>query len=559
MRTDIDIAQSTPMQPIGDIAAKLNIPEEIVSPYGRYKAKINHRYTGTLGKTDGRVILVTAISPTPAGEGKTTTTVGLGDALAKLGKNTMICLREPSLGPVFGVKGGAAGGGYAQIVPMEDINLHFTGDLHAITTANNLLAALVDNHIQQGNALNIDPRQVTWRRAMDMNDRQLRNILGGLGGKTNGTPREDGFDITAASEVMAVFCLSETLEALKANLARIVIGYTYDGQPVTAGDLQAQGAMAALLKEAFDPNLVQTLEGTPALVHGGPFANIAHGCNTVVATTLAIKLGDYVVTEAGFGADLGAEKFLNIKCRRMGLTPSAVVLVATIRALKHHGGAEKSALSQENLPALEAGLSNLRRHIANITTVYGLPCVVAVNKFPTDTPAEINLIKKAAAQAGVACELSEVHAKGGEGGTDLAKAVLSAIESSEQTPSAFQFTYDTSTKLKAKIEAVAKKVYRADAATFTPEALRTLRNLEKFGYGHLPVCMAKTQYSFSDDAKKLGAPDHFTLTVRQVRLSAGAGFVVAITGDIMTMPGLPKTPAAQAIDLNDGGVISGLF
>jgi formate--tetrahydrofolate ligase len=545
MKTDIEIAQSTPITPIAEIADKLRIPPVHVSPYGRYKAKIDHRYKGTPGKLPGKVILVTAISPTPAGEGKTTTTVGLGDALAKLGKDTMICLREPSLGPVFGVKGGAAGGGYAQIVPMEDINLHFTGDIHAITTANNLLAALVDNHIQQGNDLNIDPRQVTWRRAMDMNDRQLRFMVNGLGGKSNGQPREDGFDITAASEVMAVFCLSSSLSNLKENLARIVVGYTYDGKPVTAGDLKAQGAMAALLKEAFDPNLVQTLEGTPALVHGGPFANIAHGCNTITATNLATALGEYVVTEAGFGADLGAEKFINIKCRRMGLKPSAVVLVATIRALKHHGG--------EN--GIQAGTQNLRRHIQNITQTFGLPCVVAINRFPTDTEDEIEAVKNAAQEENVPCELSEVHAKGGAGGIDLANAVLKTMEQ----PNAFTLTYEDKHKLKTKMESVAKKVYRADGINFTPEATRQLRNLEKLGYGHLPVCMAKTQYSFSDDPKKLNAAESFTITVRQVRLSAGAGFVVAITGDIMTMPGLPKTPAACYIDLDDGGVISGLF
>ena len=555
MKSDIEIAQATPLKPIQEIVERLKIPTEHISPYGRHKAKINHRYKGTPGKPPGKVILVTAISPTPAGEGKTTTTVGLGDALAKLGKNTVICLREPSLGPVFGVKGGAAGGGYAQIVPMEDINLHFTGDLHAITTANNLLAALVDNHIHQGNGRNIDPRQVTWRRAMDMNDRQLRYMLNGLNGKSNGTPREDGFDITAASEVMAVFCLSENLQALKENLARIVVGYSYEGKPVTAGDINAQGAMAALLKEAFDPNLVQTLEATPALVHGGPFANIAHGCNTVAATSLATALGDYVVTEAGFGADLGAEKFINIKCRRMGLTPAAVVLVATIRALKHHGGVEKSQLGTENLPALENGLANLRRHINNITRVYGLPCVVAVNKFPTDTDAEIALVKKAAAEEKVACELSEVHALGGAGGQALATAVLAVMDK----PSSFAFTYETTLKLKAKMEAVAKKVYRAKGISLTPEAARQVRNLEKLGYGNLPVCMAKTQYSFSDDPKKLGVCADFTVTVRQVRLSAGAGFVVAITGDIMTMPGLPKVPSAELIDVDEEGIISGLF
>ncbi|MCL2501295.1 MAG: formate--tetrahydrofolate ligase [Defluviitaleaceae bacterium] len=555
MKKDIEIAQSTELKPIQKIVDALSIPPVHVSPYGRYKAKIDHRYKGMPGKLPGKVILVTAISPTPAGEGKTTTTVGLGDALAKLGKDTMICLREPSLGPVFGVKGGAAGGGYAQIVPMEDINLHFTGDIHAITTANNLLAALVDNHIQQGNELNIDPRQVTWRRAMDMNDRQLRFMVNGLGGKSNGQPREDGFDITAASEVMAVFCLSSSLQDLKGNLARIVVGYNYEGKPVTAGDLNAQGAMAALLKEAFDPNIVQTLEGTPALVHGGPFANIAHGCNTVAATNLATALGEYVVTEAGFGADLGAEKFFNIKCRRMGLTPSAVVLVATIRALKHHGGAEKDKLGQEDLTALEKGLSNLRRHISNITQTFGLPCVVAVNKFPNDTENEIAAVKAAAQEEGVPCELSEVHAKGGEGGIDLAKAVLEAMEQ----PNNFTLTYKSKQKLKDKMEAVAKKVYRANGIIFAPEAARQLRSLEKLGYGHLPVCMAKTQYSFSDDPKKLAAAEDFTITVRQVRLSAGAGFVVAITGDIMTMPGLPKVPAACSIDLDDGGVIGGLF
>jgi len=554
MRSDIEIAQSAPIKPITEIAATLNIPAKDVLPYGHYKAKINNQYKRP-GGDKAKVILVTAINPTPAGEGKTTTSVGLGDALARLGKKTLICLREPSLGPVFGVKGGAAGGGHAQIIPMEDINLHFTGDLHAITAAHNLLAALLDNHIQQGNALEIDPRRVTFRRVMDMNDRQLRFITSGLGGKANGTPREDGFDITAASEVMAVFCLSTSLADLKQNLSRIVVAYTYGGKPVTAGDLQAAGAMATLLKEAFNPNLVQTLEGTPAIIHGGPFANIAHGCNTVVATSLAMALGDYVVTEAGFGADLGAEKFLDIKCRRMGITPSAVVIVATVRALKYNGGADKAELGQENLDALVKGLPNIQRHIENITQKFGLPCVVAINRFPTDTAAEIDCVKQAVNSLGVACELSEVHAKGGEGGEALAKAVLEAAEKSSQ----FKYIYDLDQPLKTKIEAIAKTIYRADSVILSPEAARTLRNLEKLGYGGLPVCMAKTQYSFSDNAKLLGAPSGFTVTVRQVRLSAGAGFVVAIAGDIMTMPGLPKVPSANNIDVDGNGVISGLF
>ena len=554
MRTDIEIAQSTPIQPIKTIGAKLGIQETDLIPYGHYKAKINSQYKKD-SQNKAKVILVTAISPTPAGEGKTTTSVGLGDALAKLGEKTVICLREPSLGPVFGVKGGAAGGGHAQLIPMEDINLHFTGDLHAITAAHNLLAAMMDNHIQQGNQLGIDPRQITFRRVMDMNDRQLRFTNTGLGGKINGTPREDGFDITAASEVMAIFCLSRDLVDLKENLSRIVVGYTYSGAVVTAGQLNAQGAMAVLLKEAFDPNLVQTLEGTPAIIHGGPFANIAHGCNTLVATNLAMRLGDYVVTEAGFGADLGAEKFLNIKCRRMGLAPAAVVLVATIRALKYHGGAEKNALASEDITALKNGLPNLARHVENITKNYGLPCVVAINKFPTDTAAEIAEVEAAAKALGVPCEMSEVHGKGGEGGIALAKAVMEIADTNAEV----NYTYQLDQPLKAKIEAVAKTIYRAKGITLTAEAAKQVRTLEKLGYKNLPVCIAKNQYSFSDNAKLLGAPEGFNVTIRQVKLSAGAGFVVALSGDIMTMPGLPKVPAANHIDVDENGVISGLF
>jgi len=571
LKTDIEIAQAAKAKakPIFEIAANVGIPPEKVKPYGHFKAKVEHNYKATTKKA-GKVVLVTAISPTPAGEGKTTTTVGLGDAFSQLGKSAVICLREPSLGPVFGVKGGAAGGGYAQVIPMEDINLHFTGDLHAITTAHNLLAALIDNHIQQGNALKIDPRRISYRRAIDMNDRQLRYALTGLGGKPNGTPREDGFNITAASETMAVFCLSENIVALKENLAKIVVGQTYEGEPVTAGQLGAAGAMAALLKEALDPNLVQTLEGTPAIIHGGPFANIAHGCNTIAATRLAMQLGDYTITEAGFGADLGAEKFINIKCRRMGISPSVVVLVATVRALKYHGGCEKSELGKENLPALEAGIPNLNRHIKNITDEYGLPCVVALNRFPTDTEAEIEFIKNSAEKSGVKCALSEVHAKGGDGGISLATAVLEAMESPEGVKNKFhesicaesmkmKFTYDPDLPLKDKIEAVAKKIYKAREVSLAPEAARALRNLTKLGYASLPICMAKTQYSFSDNAKLLGAPDNFTITIREVRLSAGAGFIVALAGDIMTMPGLPKSPSAEKIDVNENGVISGLF
>lgn len=552
MKTDIEIAQAAQIKPVSEIAAKVGISD--IMPYGHFKAKIDYRYKNE-EKPQGKVVLVTAISPTPAGEGKTTTTVGLGDAFARLGKNAVICLREPSLGPVFGMKGGATGGGYAQVVPMEDINLHFTGDLHAITAANNLLAAMLDNHIQRGNLLSIDPRRVVFKRAMDMNDRQLRSIVTGLGGKPNGTPREEGFDITAASEVMAVFCLSENISDLKRNLSNIVVAYTFDKTPVTASNLEAEGAMAALLKEAFNPNLVQTLEGTPAIIHGGPFANIAHGCNTIVATRLAMQLSDFVITEAGFGADLGAEKFFNIKCRRMGIAPSAVVLVATIRALKYHGGCDLSELGKENLAALENGTSNLKRHIENITEKFGLPCVVAINHFPTDKQAETKLVRKACESIqGVQCVLSEVFAKGGEGGVALAEAVLEAI----QKPSKLQFTYELNQPIKAKIEAIAKEVYGARGISLTAEAASEIRNLEKLGYKNFPVCMAKTQYSFSDNPKKLGVTDDFEIKIQKMRLSAGAGFVVALAGDIMTMPGLPEFPSAQKINVNESGVISGL-
>lgn len=504
---------------------------------------------------DGKLVLVTAINPTPAGEGKTTTTVGLADGLRKIGKNAVMALREPSLGPVFGVKGGAAGGGYAQVVPMEDINLHFTGDFHAIGAANNLLAAMLDNHIQQGNALGIDPRKITWRRAVDMNDRQLRNIVDGLGGKPNGTPREDGFDITVASEVMAVLCLASDIKDLKERLARIIVAYTYDDKPVTAGDLKAQGAMAALLKDALKPNLVQSLEGTPAFIHGGPFANIAHGCNSVTATRMAMKLGDYAITEAGFGADLGAEKFLDIKCRMAGLKPSAVVVVATVRALKHHGGVAKADLNEENLEALAAGLPNLLRHVENVTQVYKLPCVVAINAFPTDTEAELKLVEEKCRELGVNVALSEVWAKGGEGGKALAQEVVRLCEQ----PNDFQFAYDADAGIMEKLNAIATKIYHADGVTLVGSAVKQLKQLESLGFGNLPICMAKTQYSFSDDAKKLGAPEGFTIAVRNLKVSAGAGFIVALTGDIMTMPGLPKVPAAERIDVDEDGVISGLF
>ena len=555
MLSDIVIAQAAKMLPIAKVAERLGLTDEDLIPYGRYKAKINHKLIHS-DRPDGKLILVTAISPTPAGEGKTTTSVGLADALNAMGKKTMLCLREPSLGPVFGVKGGAAGGGYAQVVPMEDINLHFTGDIHAIGTANNLLAAMIDNSIQQGNPLNIDPRRIAWKRCMDMNDRQLRFIVDGLGGKVNGTPREDGFDITVASEVMAIFCLATDLADLKDRLSRIVCAYTYDGQPVTAGQIGAAGAMAALLKDAIDPNLVQTLENNPAIIHGGPFANIAHGCNSVTATKLSLKLADYVVTEAGFGADLGAEKFLDIKCRMADLHPSAVVLVATVRALKSHGGVTKPDLNKPNVEAVRKGAANLERHIDNIKNGFGLPICVAINAFPTDTPEEMAVIEEVCAKAGVKCALSEVFAKGGEGGKALAETVLSIMP---EAPQPIQYTYDLGASLPEKIEAVAKKIYRADGVTYTPAAKKMLDDLAAMGYGELPVCIAKTQYSFSDNAKLTGAPTGFKMNVREVRLSAGAGFVVVICGSIMTMPGLPKHPAAMDIDVDAEGRITGLF
>ena len=555
MLSDIVIAQAAKMLPITKVAEKLGLTDEDLIPYGRYKAKVNHKLIHS-DRPDGKLILVTAISPTPAGEGKTTTSVGLADALNAMGKKTMLCLREPSLGPVFGVKGGAAGGGYAQVVPMEDINLHFTGDIHAIGTANNLLAAMIDNSIQQGNPLNIDPRRIAWKRCMDMNDRQLRFIVDGLGGKVNGTPREDGFDITVASEVMAIFCLATDLADLKDRLSRIVCAYTYDGQPVTAGQIGAAGAMAALLKDAIDPNLVQTLENNPAIIHGGPFANIAHGCNSVTATKLSLKLADYVVTEAGFGDDLGAEKFLDIKCRMADLHPSAVVLVATVRALKSHGGVTKPDLNKPNVEAVRKGAANLERHIDNIKNGFGLPVCVAINAFPTDTPEEMAVIEEVCAKAGVKCALSEVFAKGGEGGKALAETVLSIMP---EAPQPIQYTYDLGASLPEKIEAVAKKIYRADGVTYTPAAKKMLDDLAAMGYGELPVCIAKTQYSFSDNAKLTGAPTGFKMNVREVRLSAGAGFVVVICGSIMTMPGLPKHPAAMDIDVDAEGRITGLF
>ena len=555
MLSDIEIAQAAKMLPIAKVAEKLGLADEDLIPYGRYKAKINHKLIHS-DRPDGKLILMTAISPTPAGEGKTTTSVGLADALNAMGKKTMLCLREPSLGPVFGVKGGAAGGGYAQVVPMEDINLHFTGDIHAIGTANNLLAAMIDNSIQQGNPLNIDPRRIAWKRCMDMNDRQLRFIVDGLGGKVNGTPREDGFDITVASEIMAIFCLATDLANLKDRLSRIVCAYTYDGQPVTAGQIGAAGAMAALLKDAIDPNLVQTLENNPAIIHGGPFANIAHGCNSVTATKLSLKLADYVVTEAGFGADLGAEKFLDIKCRMADLHPSAVVLVATVRALKSHGGVAKPDLNKPNVEAVRKGAANLERHIDNIKNGFGLPVCVAINAFPTDTPEEMAVIEEVCAKAGVKCALSEVFAKGGEGGKALAETVLSIMP---EEPQPIQYTYDLGASLPEKIEAVAKKIYRADGVTYTPAAKKMLDDLAAMGYGELPVCIAKTQYSFSDNAKLTGAPTGFKMNVREVRLSAGAGFVVVICGSIMTMPGLPKHPAAMDIDVDADGRITGLF
>ena len=554
MKTDIEIAQEAKMRPITEIAAQLGLSDEHVIPYGRYKAKIDHRLIHD-AKKQGKLILVTAISPTPAGEGKTTTSVGLADAMNALGKKTMLCLREPSLGPVFGIKGGAAGGGYAQVVPMEDINLHFTGDFHAIGAANNLLAAMLDNHIQQGNALGIDVKRITWRRCVDMNDRQLRSIVDGLGGRMQGVPREDGFDITVASEVMAVLCLASDIPDLKARLGRIVVGYTYDDAPVTAADLKAAGAMAALLKDALKPNLVQTLEHTPALIHGGPFANIAHGCNSVTATRMALKLGDYAITEAGFGADLGAEKFLDIKCRMAGLKPDAVVVVATVRALKHHGGAARAELGREDLAALERGLPNLLQHVDNIKNVFGLPCVVAINAFPTDTAAELKLVEEKCRELGVSVALSEVWAKGGAGGTALAEEVVRLCEQ----PSDFRYSYALGGSIEEKLETICRRIYHADGVVLTPAAQKQARRLTELGFGELPICMAKTQYSFSDDPSLLGAPRGFTVTVRNLKVSAGAGFLVALTGDIMTMPGLPKVPAAERIDVDENGRISGLF
>ena len=549
--SDIEIAQSTKMLPITEIAARAGIHEKYVEQYGRYKAKIDYSLLKECKRADGKLILVTAITPTPAGEGKTTTTIGLADGLRRSGKNVMVALREPSLGPVFGVKGGAAGGGYAQVVPMEDINLHFTGDFHAIGAANNLLAAMLDNHIYQGNALNIDPRRITWRRCVDMNDRQLRFVTDGLGGRVNGVPREDGYDITVASEIMAVFCLASDIEDLKTRLSRIVVGYTYDEKPVTAGDLKAVGAMAALLKDALKPNLVQTLEGTPAIVHGGPFANIAHGCNSVIATRMALKLGDYAVTEAGFGA----EKFLDIKCRYAGLKPSAVVVVATVRALKMHGGLDKKQLGTEDLSALEKGLPNLLRHVHNIIDVYKLPCVVAVNRFPTDTDAEIALVIDKCRELGVNVRLSTVWADGGKGGMELAEEVIALCERQND----FTFAYTLNDTIEKKINDIAVKIYGGEGATILPAAKKEIDRLTALGFGNLPVCMAKTQYSFSDDMAKLGAPEGFAITVRNVKVSVGAGFIVALTGDIMTMPGLPKSPAAERIDVDSDGRISGLF
>ena len=556
MKSDIQIAQEAQMLPAADIAAALGVEGDSLIPYGKYKAKIDHRLVKRLAdKKDARVILVTAISPTPAGEGKTTTSVGLADALHRMGKKVVLALREPSLGPVFGIKGGAAGGGYAQVVPMEDINLHFTGDLHAIGAANNLLAAMVDNHIHHGNALGIDPRRITWKRCVDMNDRQLRFVVDGLGGRVNGTPREDGYDITVASEIMAVLCLATSIADLKERLSRIIVGYTYDEQPVTAGDLKAAGAMAALLKDAIKPNLVQTLEHTPALIHGGPFANIAHGCNSVLATRMALKLGDYAVTEAGFGADLGAEKFLDIKCRMAGLRPAAVVVVATVRALKLHGGLKKDELKNEDLAALEKGLPNLLRHVSNITNVYGLPCVVAINRFPDDTEAELKLVEEKCRALGVNVALSEVWSKGGEGGVALAEEVVRLCEAENR----FQYSYELSMTIEEKLNAIARRVYGGAGAELLPAAKKQARQLTELGFGGLPVCVAKTQYSFSDDPRKLGAPENFTITVRNLRVSAGAGFIVALTGDIMTMPGLPKVPAAENIDVDETGRITGLF
>ena len=555
--TDIEIAQSCKMKPITEIAAKAGIAPKYLEQYGNYKAKIDLSLMKETDKENGKLILVTAITPTPAGEGKTTTTIGLADGLNRIGKNVCVALREPSLGPVFGVKGGAAGGGYAQVVPMEDINLHFTGDFHAIGAANNLLAAMLDNHIHQGNKLGIDVRKITWKRCVDMNDRQLRYVTDGLGGKVNGVPREDGFDITVASEIMAVLCLASDITDLKERLSRIIVGYTYDDKPVTCGQLNAQGAMTALLKDAIKPNLVQSLEGTPALVHGGPFANIAHGCNSVTATKMALKLADYAITEAGFGADLGAEKFLDIKCRMAGLTPSAVVMVATVRALKMHGGLAKTELGTENIEALEKGIPNLLKHVSNIKDVYKLPCVVAVNRFPTDTDTEIDFIIAKCKELGVNVILSDVWAKGGEGGEELAKEVVRLCEEEKGD---FTYSYELeNTTIEEKIEAVVRKVYGGDGVIFTPNAKKQIASLNELGFSNCPVCMAKTQYSFSDDATKLGAPTGFKVTVKNVKVSAGAGFIVVLTGDIMTMPGLPKVPAAERIDVDENGIISGLF
>ncbi len=555
-KTDIEIAQECVMRPITEIAAAAHVDEKYIEQYGKYKAKIDLKLLEETTRQDGKLILVTAITPTPAGEGKTTTTIGLADGMKKLGKDVTVALREPSLGPVFGIKGGAAGGGYAQVVPMEDINLHFTGDFHAIGAANNLLAAMLDNHIQQGNALGIDVKKITWKRCVDMNDRQLRNVIDGLGGRMQGVPREDGFDITVASEIMAVLCLASSITDLKERLSRIIVGYTYDDKPVTCADLKAQGAMTALLKDAIKPNLVQTLEGTPAFVHGGPFANIAHGCNSVMATRLALKMGDYTITEAGFGADLGAEKFLDIKCRMAGLTPDAVVMVATVRALKMHGGLAKNELGSEDLGALEKGIPNLLRHVANIKNVYKLPCVVAVNRFPTDTDAEIEFIISKCKELGVNTVLSDVWAKGGEGGKDLAREVIRLCDEEQGD---FTFAYELDGTIEDKIEAVVQKIYGGCGINVLPAAKKEIERLSALGFDKCPICMAKTQYSFSDDPLKLGAPENFTVTIKNVKVSAGAGFVVVLTGDIMTMPGLPKSPAAERIDVDADGKITGLF
>ena len=558
-KSDIEIAQECQMLPITEIAAKAGISDEYLEQYGKYKAKIDYKLLKDSDRKDGKLILVTAMNPTPAGEGKTTTTIGLADGLQKLGKKVMVALREPSLGPVFGVKGGAAGGGYAQVVPMEDINLHFTGDFHAIGAANNLLAAMIDNHIYQGNELNIDPRKITWKRCVDMNDRQLRFVVDGLGGRVNGTPREDGYDITVASEIMAVLCLASDINDLKERLSRIIVGYTYgkvsEQKPVTAGDLHAQGAMAALLKDAIKPNLVQTLEHVPAIVHGGPFANIAHGCNSVTATKMAMKLADYAVTEAGFGADLGAEKFLDIKCRMAGLRPNAVVIVSTVRSLKYNGGVAKADLGAENLEALEKGLPNLLKHVSNIRDVYGLPCVVAINEFPTDTAAEVKLVEERCKELGVNVVLSQVWAKGGEGGKALAEEIIRLVEQ----PSDFRYSYELEGTIEEKLTKIATRIYGARGVVMTADAAKQAKQLEAMGFGNCPICVAKTQYSLTDDPKKLGAPKDFDITVRGVKISAGAGFVVALTGDIMTMPGLPKVPAAVKIDVDENGKITGLF